>query len=358
MGREIEVSAGYNYIRKAADCLRTSEEVTMKQRRLDVLAVLFAALFSLAAAATDRVSIKEWDVPTPASFPHDPAVGLDGSLWYTGITSNTLGRLDPVTGKIKEYPLKTTDSGPHGLTADREGKIWFTANYKGYIGMLNPQTGEVTEYPLPDPSARDPHSLVFDNGGMLWFTVQTGNFVGRLDPKTGTIILKPSLTADSKPYGVSVNSKGIPFFCEFGTNKIGRIDRETMKITEYLLPKGTRPRRLAIASDDRIYYTDYRRGYLGRVDPKTGRVDEWQSPGGKDSRPYGLTITPDGRIWYSESGVEPNTIVRFDPKVERFLKWDVPSGGGVIRNMAATSSGDVYIACSGVNKVGIVRVEL
>jgi len=329
----------------------------MKHARLRVFAVLYAVLFLVAAAQTDRVSIQEWEVPTPDSFPHDPSVGRDGALWYTGIESNTLGRLDPVAGTIKEYPIKTVDSGPHGLAADKDGKIWFTANSKGYIGMLDPQSGEVTEYHLPDPSARDPHSLVFDTLGLLWFTVQAGNFVGRLNPRTGTITLKRSPTDDSKPYGIAVNSKGIPFFCEFGTNKIGRIDRETMQITEYTLPKGARPRRLAIAGDDLIYYTDYRRGYLGRLDPKTGRVDEWRSPGGNDSRPYGLAITPDGTVWYSESGVTPNTIVHFYPKTGRFLKWDVPSGGGVIRNMAATQGGDVYIACSGVNKVGIVRTE-
>ena len=326
----------------------------MKQRTVEALAILLAALYSLAPSGADRISIREWDVPTPASFPHDPAVGLDGSLWYTGILSNTLGQLDPATGKIKEYPLKTADSGPHGLAADKEGKIWFTANYKGYIGMLNPQTGDVTEHPLPDPSARDPHSLVFDGQGTLWFTVQTGNFVGRFAPRTGIITLKQSPTADSRPYGISVNSEGIPFFCEFGTNKIGRIDRETMKITEYLLPKGARPRRLAISSDDMVYYTDYCGSFVGRLDQKNGRVEEWRSPGGNNSRPYGITITPDGAIWYSESGVEPNTIIRFDPKTGRFLKWDVPSGGGVIRNMAATSGGEVYFACSGVNKVGIV----
>jgi virginiamycin B lyase len=154
-----------------------------------------------------------------------------------------------------------------------------------------------------------------------------------------------------------VNSRGVLFFCEFGAGKIGSIDPVTLKITEYALPKRARPRRLAIARDDAVYYTDYQRGYLGRLDPKNNRVDEWPSPEGKGSRPYGITITPDGMIWYSESGVDPNTVVRFDPKTKQFEKWDVPSGGGVIRNMAATSDGDVYIACSGVNKVGIVSHE-
>ena len=106
-----------------------------------------------------------------------------------------------------------------------------------------------------------------------------------------------------------------------------------MQITEYLLPEGARPRRLAIGRDDTVFYTDYQRGYLGMLDPKTGKVQERPSPGGKGSQPYGITVTPDGAVWYSESGVQPNTIVRFDPGTAQFTKWDVPSGGGVIRNM-------------------------
>src|SRR5208337_24373 len=141
---------------------------------------------------------------------------------------NTLGRLDPKTGQIKEYPLKTPDSGPHGLVSDKDGNIWFTANYKGYIGELNPRTGEVIAFPMPDPAARDPHTVIFDQKGILWFTVQEGNFLGRLDPQTGAIRLKHVPTPHSRPYGIVLNSKGVPFFCEFGTNKLASINPDTM----------------------------------------------------------------------------------------------------------------------------------
>ena len=42
-----------------------------------------------------NVSIKEWQVPTPGSRPHDPLATRDGALWYTGQMANVLGRLDP-----------------------------------------------------------------------------------------------------------------------------------------------------------------------------------------------------------------------------------------------------------------------
>lgn len=326
-------------------------------------AVTFGVLFSFyasaprsaePAAARLDVSIREWDLPSPGSFPHDPAVGPDGTLWYTAQKANRIGRLEPMTGQFTEYALPTPDSGPHGLAADRHGNIWYTGNYAGLIGKLDVKTGQVTEYRMPDPRASDPHTPVFDQDGVLWFTVQRGNMVGRLDPSSGHIELREVPTPDAVPYGIAINHEGVPFFCEFGTNKLARIDPRTLRVEEYALPSGARPRRLAIAQDDSVYYSDYARGRLGRLDPKTGQVREWASPGGPGSRPYGIAITQDGAVWYSESGVQPNTIIRFDPRRQAFARATIPSGGGVVRNMAATRDGRLYIACSGENKVGVV----
>jgi virginiamycin B lyase len=155
---------------------------------------------------------------------------------------------------------------------------------------------------------------------------------------------------------LAVNSKGAPFFAEFGSNKIGRVDPETMRITEFVLPNSqARPRRIAVTSDDLIWYSDYPRGYIGRLDPATGKVAERPSPGGGESGPYAITAVDD-IIWYAESAATPNMLVRFDPKTETFKRWPVPSGGGVIRNMTPTPDGGLALACSGVNMVALVRI--
>jgi virginiamycin B lyase len=325
----------------------------MRTRRLSgFLGVLFSVL-ALAATGTLSVEIKEYDVPTPNARPHDPAVAPDGSLWVTEQRVNKLGRLDPKTGQFCEYPLKTADSAPHGLVADRAGNIWFTAIAKGYIGKLDPETGDVTEYRARGDREVDPHTPVLDQNGMLWFTAQESSLIGRLDPKTGEIKLQATPTPHAVPYGIVVTAKGVPFFCEFHTNKLASIDPKSMTIREYPLPEGARPRRLALAPDGTIYYSDYARGYLGHFDPATGRAEEWASPGGASAEPYGIAVTSDGTVWYSESGVTPNTLVRFDPKTKIFATRSIPSGGGVVRNMVATPDGRLYLACSGVNKVAI-----
>jgi virginiamycin B lyase len=336
--------------------------------RLRVLALSMAGTaFALAATVFSRpfvpaspvadlnVTIREWDVPSKGAHPHDPAVAPDGSLWFTEQMVSKLGRLDPATGAFKEFPLKGSNDGPHGLVADRDGNIWYTGNFAAHIGKLDPRTGQVTQYKMPDAKAEDPHTAVFDAQGILWFTVQVGNMVGRLDPKTGKVELKEVSTRDARPYGIQINSKGVPFFCEFGTNKMASIDPQTMQVREYPLPEGSRPRRMAISADDKVYFTDYAGGNLGRLDPESGTVKMWPSPAGRGSNPYGMVISPDGMIWYSESGVKPNTLIRFNPRTEEFARANIPSGGGTVRNMAVTPDGRIYLACSGVNKVGVVE---
>jgi virginiamycin B lyase len=48
------------------------------------------------------VTIKEWAVPTLGSRPHDPEPGPGGTIWWTGMFANVLGRFDPRTGEFKE----------------------------------------------------------------------------------------------------------------------------------------------------------------------------------------------------------------------------------------------------------------
>ncbi len=304
---------------------------------------------------TVEVNIREWLLPTLGQRPHDPLAMRDGSIWWTGQYANRLGRLDPTTSAAHEYPLQTPNSGPHGLVEDAGGNIWYTAINISRIGRFDPTTEAISEYSMPDPQARGPHTPIFDQQGMLFFTLQSGH-VGRLDPTTGEVTLGKTPTPRTYPYGIQVNSKGVPWYVDFNGNRVGSVDPVTMEITEHTLPnQASRPRRLALTSDDAVWYTDDTRGYLGRFDPVTGQVREWPSPGGRRSRPYGIAAVGDV-LWYSESGVKPNTLVRFDPRCETFQTWAIPSGGGVVRNMMATPDGNLVLALSGVNRVALVEV--
>ncbi len=330
---------------------------------LCALVILPITLLTARAAITDAVDVKfdQWMTPSTPAYPHDPAVAPDGSIWYTGQRANVVGRFDPATQQFKEFALPTPNSGPHGLQADKEGNIWYTGNAAGLIGKIDPKSGKVTEYKMPNPKAKDPHTIAFLQDGRIFFTVQAGNFIGSLDPKApgGAIKLVESPTANSRPYGVRLDSKGVPYFDEFNSNKIASADPKTLIIREYPLPDPkARPRRIAVGKDDTVWYGDYARGFLGHLDPKTGKVEEFQSPGGPESKPYAIDVTADGAVWYVETGDETkNMLVRFNPETKKFQTWAIPGGGGTVRNMEIDKQGNLWLAESGVGRISRVTIK-
>ena len=49
--------------------------------------------------------------------------------------------------------------------------------------------------------------------------------------------------------------------------------------------------------------------------------------------------------------------MRFDPKTEKFQTWAIPGGGDQVRNMDVNQDGNVLIANSLMNQVGVVEVK-
>lgn len=276
------------------------------------------------ATAPDTVAIREWTVPWERSRPRDPFVDpKTGQIWFVGQVGNYVARLDPATGKFTRYELEER-ALPHNVVVAPDGMVWYAGNGNGHIGKLDPATGKVTRYAMPDSTARDPHTLHFSRAGdVLWFTVQGGAQIGRLDPRTGRVRLvkagEPG-RGSVRPYGIELDSRGRPWVNLFGTDKIGTIDPEFMTLKTYTLPSDrARGRRIAVTSDDMVWYGDYSRGMLGRLDPATGKVEEFPLPSGAQSMPYAMTKDDRGRLWLVETGVAPNRLVGFDPKTRTFF---------------------------------------
>lgn len=282
------------------------------------------------------VSITEWEVPWENSRPRDPYVAPDGDIWFVGQRSHYVGEFDPETEEFQKFDLGD-GVGPHTVIVDDSGTPWYAGNRANHIGTVNPKTGEITKYMMPeDNSARDPHTMTFNHEGDIWFTSQGANSVGKLDVETGEPQIIEVPTQRARPYGIIMDhDMRRPWICLFGTNKLATVNPETMELREIELPnEDARPRRLAQTSDGMIWYGDYARGYIGRYNPEDGSFREWKMPSGEQSRPYGLTVDDEDRIWLVETGVSPNMFVGFDTDTKEFISSTaIESGGGTVRHM-------------------------
>jgi virginiamycin B lyase len=297
-----------------------------------------------------QIDFEEWIVPTLGQRSRDPVEAPDGSIWWTGMWASLIGHLDPKTGKMEEFALPP-EARPQSIVPDKDGNIWYTGNSNATIGMLDPGTGEITEYPT---RARDPHTATFHPNGMLYFTAQQAAVLGRLDPQTGELT---EIDTEPRPYGIQVASDGTIWVAYNGTNKIGALDPETMVVRYYTIAEPeTRIRRLGLSSDGMVWYVNSTMGRIGRLDPSTGSFKEWDSPSGPKSHPYAIAVIND-KIWYNESGMRPDVLVRFDPETQSFQSWEIPSGVGIVRNMWVTRQGELLIHQTSSNRVGRVTIK-
>lgn len=324
--------------------------------------LVFVVLMSHAEAGEtssgNTVPVTEWLVPWEDSRPRDPYVAADGRVWFVGQRGHYVANLQPETGEFRRYDLDI-GTGPHNLVVDENLDAWYAGNLVGHIGFLDSTSGSLAKVPMPLASAHDPHTLVFDESGDIWFTVQHGNQVGKLFVEKRQVKLVEVPTKSARPYGIVVDAMDVPWAAEFGSNKLLRISPDTMIIEEIELPDETsRPRRLVTTSDGAIWYGDYARGYLGRYDPRSKRFSEWPMPSGADSRPYGMAVDRDDRIWIVETGVMPNRFVGFDPQESAFFSETViPSGGGSVRHMHYFEpAGEVWFGTD-TNRLGRARVH-
>ncbi|MGF1606712.1 MAG: lyase [Rhodothalassiaceae bacterium] len=316
--------------------------------------VALVCALALPAAAQIAPEIKEWTVPYEDSRPRDPYAVSPDQVWFVGQVGGYLARLNPQTGEFFQVDLGE-GAGPHNLIVGADGRVWFAGNRNAYIGIYEPDTGSITKLPMPNDRAYDPHTLVFDaDQSHIFFTVQGGNFLGRVTLADKSVDLVEVPTPQARPYGIKVAPDGTVWATLFGTYKLAELDPETLELTEHALPRdAAQPRRLAITSDGRIWYVDYDQGKLGVFDPQTKSFQEWDSPSGKDALPYGMTADDQDRLWYVETGPQPNRFVGFDPQTEQFLPAaDIPSGGGTIRHMHLHSPTDTIWFGTDTNTVG------
>ena len=322
---------------------------------------ILAIFLTIPALVDDntQVQIKEWAVPYEDSRPRDPYVAPDGKIWFAGQGDGYIASFDPKTENFHKVELGE-GAGPHNLIVGGDGTVWIAGNLNAYIGKYTPATDSLHKIPMPDKDAYDPHTLIFNaDESEIYFTMQGSNMVGILDIATEKVTLIKMRTDDARPYGIFLAPDGNPWVALFGTNKIAKIDLKARKFAEIDLPRAdARPRRLIATSDGFISYVDYRGGFLGTLNPESETFKEWPLPSGTDSRPYGMVVDSQDRIWLVETGPDINNFVGFDYKSKKFFSvTPIPSGGGSVRHMMYHKpSGTVWFGTDN-NTIGRALVE-
>jgi streptogramin lyase len=309
----------------------------------------------LAVAATDKLVLY---APGTTSTPAPPILdtaavshywttgqvfwitkGPDNNLWATEFYDNKIARTT-TGGAVTECTTPTTNSNPVHIVSGPDGALWFT-ELGGKVGRIT-TSGTFTEYPLP--AYTEPYGITVGPDNNLWITeAGFGQIVEmHTDGSLGTTVTLPGATpSDSRsPHSITTGPDGNLWVTEAapGRANIARITTAG-SVTEFPLPKTiatdyAQPEDIVSGPDSNLWFTipgdaDYPMGRtpvthseLGRI-TTTGSISYFTVPT-PFSSPYGLTVGPDGALWFTEA--QQDGLVRDD-----WGMWtDLPVGDHIV----------------------------
>ena len=117
-------------------------------------------------------------------------------------------------------------------------------------------------------------------------------------------------------------------------------------ITEYDLPRPEAlPHDAMVDSQGMVWYSDFGSQFLGKFDPGTSKIVEYPVPLMEAKEPKGaldLEMDRDGNVWLGM--MYQGVIMRFDPKAEKFETWKSPKfAQGDAARTAMVTPGNVHV---------------
>jgi streptogramin lyase len=291
-----------------------------------------------------KVVYTEYDLPRRTIEPHDVIIGADGNVYYSNFAEQTFGSIDPKTGAHSEVSMpelkKGWPTGMLGLRPDKDGNMWLGMMYQGAIGKFDLKDKKVTTWSMPPEMNKDQTQVNMVRAekshvdGKVWSQNNGFAAIHRLDLKTGQIeSLEPFKAAGvgetHNIYDIIPDSKNNAYFTDIAAEYIGKVDRETMKVTLFQMPKKPAgPRRGMMDEQDRIWFGEYRGNRIGMFDTKTEKFQEWDLPT-PWSNPYDVALDKNENAW--TGSMINDRVVRLDTKTGQFTEYLLPKTTNIRR---------------------------
>jgi virginiamycin B lyase len=304
----------------------------------------------LLATTGSNPLVSEIPIPALAAVPSQITMGPDRAIWFTENGTGEIGRLG-ANGVITQFPVITPGSAPFGITAGPDGNVWFTDQGLNAIGRITP-TGAITEVVLPNARSV-PADITSGPDGNLWFTEKGGDRIGKITP-LGLITEFDLPTASASPLGITAGPDGNVWFTESNAFQIGRINPGTNAISE-VSTNGLEPNEITRGLNNQLWFSVLGTGAIGQVNVLTGAVTPFATPTVLTNGTGGITLGPDGAIWFTEP--ELAQFGRIDLQ-DNVTEISLGTGVSTPTGLALGANGNLFFTDPGNNAVGIYNQQV
>lgn len=317
----------------------------------------------------DNAKFYEWDMPN-GRVPHD--IEIVGKYIYSAdMQQGAINRTDTELNLVEYFVIPAGEvpenqkrpyppyRAPHSLVqAESDGNIYITDSYGGALIEMDLETNEFSNYQIGRNSFY-PHTIREGRNNMVWSTIIASNQVAGIHTETKeiTIVQLPLNGGRAEaPYGLDINpSDGSIWYAKIAAGRIGRIDPDTLEVTEYDSPVD-QPRRQRFDANGDLWVAGYGDGTIARIEIDGWRSKVWELPvyaQGQIMAPYALAVHPQTQdIWINDTQMD--AMIRFIPEREEFIAYPTPLKGTYTRDVVFNDKG---WACASNNPVPLAALE-
>ncbi len=284
------------------------------------------------------------------NFPDQIWADARGRIWFSEPPGNRVTVFDPNTLAFTSYPTRvgTTVYGqPDGLAVDDQDRVWtglYTSTHG--LGVHDVTTGVFTRYAAPYPNAAMAIPTPTMHG-TIYVTDHANNRISELDPVTGTWVRSEVLAAGTYPVGGMIEPEtGDAWFTLYTFNGLGKLS-PGKPIVQIPTPSRTGPA-FAGVHDGKIYYTYWSENKLGEYDTRSGTFVEYLWRTGELGGP--MAMAPNGHVIVGTRSA--GYIAVFDPLTKTFTDHKIPTASpGLKDGLTVAPDGTIWFTESGRNKI-------
>jgi len=252
-----------------------------------------------------------------------------------------------------EYDMPGPSRMPFSAAPDKNGYVWIpNFGVANKITRLDPKTGEMQDFPVPNIGTAAVHSAVPATDGSVWLAEQGSDKLGRWDPNTQKITEyqdqyipgKEGIAEGGEKHTVRLDPSGNVWASGVPLTKF---DPETRKFTRF--EEVTHAYDVKPDKNGDVWFTNPRENKIGKVEGKTMKVTMWAATT-PDSYPRRLEITPDGMIWFGEFNA--GKMGRFDPKTQTFKEYPLPGPDPTPYALGIDSDGYIWYDSHHMDVIG------
>jgi streptogramin lyase/plastocyanin len=284
------------------------------------------------AGATSRVQegyFQELAVDHPGSGPAIVAIDDEDRIWVALAKAGKLAMIS--NGAVQTFDFGQ-DSRPVGVVAGSKangypGSIWVAASYDNKIIRFDVRSGAKKEYVLPGKDGW-PFNIVLDTVGRVWFTQRAAGTIGWLEPASGKMTIVQLPKPGSGPAGLGIDTRnGDVWFTQSLADSVCRYEPATGRITQYQMSQNSTglisgPAGLTVGPQGDVWFAKLE-GKLGHIAPGSDKIELIATPPAA-ARPAGITLDHAGNVW--SVALDGNALLRFDPKARDFALYPLPVG--------------------------------